>query len=179
MLKKILYLFFISFFFYSPSLAFSNLGTLTESITAGKVLSVGLNTSATGAWYVGSISDNTVVSAKISSSNLLINGLKQGSAKILACTDVRNDACLEVNVTVSSSGNVLGAYTEKAHDNKTWVISGKTVFYVDGSGLIPITEWNIFVKNGGKTKFIKPVNSGDLALRLESFMTLNDPRVKK
>src|SRR6185503_10136965 len=101
MSKKVLAIFLSSFLFVSLASAASDLGVLQENGITGKTLSVGLNSSSTGNWYVGSISDSNIVSANIVSGNLIINALNSGSAKILACTDTQNSHCLEVNVVVS------------------------------------------------------------------------------
>ena len=171
-------IFLASFLFVSLASAASNLGVLQEDVVAGKILSVGLNASSTGNWYIGSISNSNIVSARMASGSLVVTGLNPGSAKILACTDIQNNHCLEVNVVVSASGRVLGAYTGVPHSPGSWVINGPTVFYVDANGLIPITTWKIFLDNGGKANLIVPANPGDLTLPLEAFMTQKDLRVK-
>lgn len=176
--KKFLLVLAGGLIFATSAFAASDLGSLRESIVVGKVLSVGLNPSSSGNWYLGANSNSAVATASISSNSLLINGKSVGSATISACTDAQGNHCLEVNVNVIPTGSVLGVNTENAHPLNSWVIQGQTVFYVDANGLIPITTWKIFLSNGGKQSLIQPINFGDLKLPLEAFMLPHDSRVQ-
>lgn len=177
--KKIFLVLAAGLLFAQFAFAASSLGTLNENIAVGKVLSIGLNTSSTGNWYFGSNSNSAVASGNISSNSLFITGKSVGSTVISACTDTQNNNCMQVTVNVSAASQVLGASIVSPHPVKSWVLQGQTVFYVDTNGLIPITTWKIFLNNGGKQSLIKPANSGDLALPMESLMVLHDSRVQK
>ncbi|HYV34002.1 MAG TPA: hypothetical protein VE973_04105, partial [Candidatus Limnocylindria bacterium] len=65
-----------------------------------------------------------------------------------------------------------------AHPAGSWVIQGKTVYYITSSGLVPITTWAIFLSNGGKANLIVPINDGDMHLPLLALMEAHDSRVK-
>jgi len=173
--KKLLLALTVGFIFASTAFAASDLGSLQESVSVGKVVSVGLNPSNTGNWYVVTNSNVAVAGASISSGALLITGKSVGSTAISACTDTQGSHCLLVTVNV---GSVLGSSIVAPHPAKSWIIQGKTVFYVDVNGLIPITTWKIFLNNGGKQALIQPATSADLTLPWESFMALKDARVK-
>ncbi|MFA5991347.1 MAG: pilus assembly protein N-terminal domain-containing protein [Candidatus Doudnabacteria bacterium] len=150
---------------------------LTESIGAGKTLSVGLNVSSTGNWYIVSNSNPSVATAELNSSpSVIVKGLTAGTTQVMACTETSGVNCLTLNVNVT--GNVLGASIVGAHPAGSWVISGQTVFYVTSQGLIPITTWKIFLSNGGTSKLIQPINSADEHLPMLSLMILKDSRVK-
>jgi hypothetical protein len=173
-MKKFLFILVAGLFFAPVVFASPSLGSIKEKVYIGKTISVGLSTS--GSWYVGSISVPTIISAKIDNYNLFITGKTAGSAKALVCTD--STSCLEVKVMVSPLGLVLGEYTVAPHAVKSWLVSGKTIFYVSSVGLIPVSTQSIFSSNGGKQSLVQPVNDGDLDLPLQSLMTLKDPRVK-
>ena len=161
----------------SCAFAASSLGSLQETIGVGKLLSIGLNQSASGTWYVFSNSNKSVASVKANSNSLLITGLSVGSTTTSVCTDAQGSHCQQVAVTVGGTPQVLGASTVVPHPYKSWVIQGQTVFYVDTNGLIPITTWQIFLSNGGKQSLIQPADSADLSLTLEPLMLPHDPRV--
>ena len=158
--------------------ASNELGSLHESIEIGKVMSIGLNPITTGKWYLSSYPSN-LIDASVSSSTLTVKAKAQGVVKMSVCSDVSSNSCLEVNINILSGSKVLGVFTEKPHLPKSWVQDGNTIFYINESGIIPIATWNIFINNGGKKKLIKPANSGDLSLPLQSLMIEKDMRVKK
>lgn len=151
--------------------------TLTESIGVGKTLSVGLNVSSTGNWFIISNSNPSVATAELNSSPaVIVKGQAVGVTKVIICSEMSGINCLNLNVNVT--GSVLGANIVNAHPAGSWVISGQTVFYVTPQGLIPITTWKIFLSNGGKSKLIQPINSADEYLPMLALMTLKDSRVK-
>jgi hypothetical protein len=176
--KKLGLIMFVGILFSFTAYAANDLGSISESVNVNKVISVGLDNSLSGNWYVGPISNINVLSARINSGSLLITGRAAGNATVLVCKDINYYSCLEVKVAVRPAGSVLGAYTSLSHPVGTWVLSGKTVFYISSTGIIPVSTTSIFSSNGGKLKIVQPANDGDLALPLQSLMTLKDSRVK-
>ncbi|MDR3642600.1 MAG: Ig domain-containing protein [Candidatus Doudnabacteria bacterium] len=65
-----------------------------------------------------------------------------------------------------------------AHPRGTWVISGQTVYFLTPAGLIPVSDWNTFLGNGGQASYIVKANSYDMAFKQLPLMTANDSRVK-
>jgi len=146
---------------------------LYEAVSVGKNMSIGLNFTPSGNI---SNSNPLVASATVSGTSLLIQGTTVGTSVIRVC-DAQNFDCL--NVTVAVTGSVLGASTFfNTHPVGSWVLAGKTVFYVSNTGLIPVGSWQIFLGNGGQAKFIQPIMQGDYFLPLLPFMTANDNRVQ-
>lgn len=62
-----------------------------------------------------------------------------------------------------NSGYILNSPTMD-HPWGTWVLSGKTVYYVDSSGLVPVPSWEIFLNNGGKPEHIAKATGADLTI---------------
>jgi hypothetical protein len=54
----------------------------------------------------------------------------------------------------------------QAHPVGSWILSKKTVYYVTSQGLVPVTSWDIFLRNGGLTKYLVKANKADLTLPL-------------
>jgi len=177
MIKKLLVAAAGLFIIAAPALAASDLGAMQQTIGVGKTLSVGLNTSPTGSWFVVYNSSSAVASASIVSGSLIVKGLAAGSANISVCTDNQGTSCMSVAVMVT--GSVLGATTTAtaAHAVGSWVLDHGTVYYIASNGIIPITTWKIFLNNGGTQSKIVPANAGDLSLPVLALMTSKDSRV--
>lgn len=152
-------------------------GSVQQNIQVGRVLSVGLNPGPS--WVVYSNNNQSVASAKIVGSTLMVNGLSAGSALIEVCSDQQGNSCFHVTVNVSSGASqILGAYTSAMHPVGSWVVAKGTVYYVSSSGLIPVPSWKIFLNNGGQSKLIETMTPQDAALTMLPNMQLNDSRVK-
>jgi hypothetical protein len=84
--------------------------------------------------------------------------------------------------TVSDSGLTVSpkvVVTDQGeHPRGTWVLSGATVYFVTPSGLIPVSDWNTFLGNGGQAGFIVPADSYDRAAPQLPVMTANDARLQ-
>jgi hypothetical protein len=70
--------------------------------------------------------------------------------------------------------------SSQAHPDGSWIISGKAVVYVSPQGYIPVSTWDIFLSNGGQSRYIVRANWADNrnkrpVLRL---MTEHDNRVQ-
>ncbi|MDB4939839.1 MAG: hypothetical protein JWO40_264 [Candidatus Doudnabacteria bacterium] len=65
-----------------------------------------------------------------------------------------------------------------AHPAGSWVSSKGTVYFVDPSGLIPISDMDTFTNNGGNVPNIVPANSYDLKKVKLSIMVMDDARLK-
>lgn len=63
------------------------------------------------------------------------------------------------------------------HPWGSWVLGGKTVYFIHESGLIPITTYKIFLNNGGQDDLILPMNWYDWQLPKLPYMSDNDPRL--
>jgi hypothetical protein len=65
------------------------------------------------------------------------------------------------------------------HPDGSWILSGKTVFYVSKDGYIPAPSWGIFLNNGGGNKFLVKANTADIKDRRPILPTLvlDDERV--
>lgn len=160
-------------------------GNLQETIAVGKSLNVGLNQLDNGYWTVSGNSNPAVADASISTnsvavpgksiSSVIITGKAAGTTEISVC-DSADNGCLYINVTVN--GNVLGASTG-AHAPGTWVISGKTIYYVTASGLIPVPSMKVFTSNGGKLSKVVKMNEYESTMPILPIMTLKDSRVTK
>lgn len=64
------------------------------------------------------------------------------------------------------------------HPWGTWIQYQGTVYFVDPSGLIPISDHGIFSSNGGNDFMVVPANNYDLAQPLLGLMTYNDSRLR-
>ena len=64
-----------------------------------------------------------------------------------------------------------------SHPRGTWVSSGKSIFFVSPAGLIPVTDWQTFISNGGDAAFIVKANKYDLAMKKLTNLTANDSRL--
>ena len=70
----------------------------------------------------------------------------------------------------------------QAHPWGSWLLYGRTIYYSTQAGMIPVTSWDIFVNNGGQSKFILRANKADIAVIKSSalpVMQTNDNRVNK
>ena len=161
--------------FANVSYAANDLGSLSESIAVGKTISIGLNLSPSGSWYIMGNTAPGVARASIQNGSLIIAGTSTGTSTVTACVDVQSSHCLSAVVTVG--GNVLGEAIT-AHPAGSWVLDHGTVYYITDSGVLPITTWSIFLSNGGKQNLIQLANEADLNLPLLSFMTAHDSRVQ-
>ena len=173
MLKKALFVAAAFFMLSAVAQATNNLGSLHQSIGVGKTMSIGLNLSPTGAWYLTSNSNSSAASASLLGSSLVIKGLSAGATTVLVCGDIQSSQCLSVAVTVS---NVLGV-SIAAHAPGAWLVQGKTVYYVTSGGLVPVPTWKIFLSNGGKSSLLQSANSADLNLPMLPLMIAHDSRV--
>ena len=77
----------------------------------------------------------------------------------------------------TNTGKIYKTLTVQ-HPWGAWVTSGKTVYFVSKTGLIPIPNWNTFVNNGGKSIYLVKANKYDLALPVLPIMTTSDSRVE-
>ncbi len=79
------------------------------------------------------------------------------------------------------AGGYALSSASQSHAWGTWVKYGKTIFYVDSTGLIPVPTWPIFLSNMGKTEYILPANKADLDIFKANpslpFLQMNDSRV--
>ncbi len=171
--------FVIAFGFYSTAFAVGSIGVLNVEIVQGKVASVGLNSTSSGIWSVTSNTNSAIASGAVQSNTLILTGAALGTTKLTLCEGTELVNCLEINATVKTAGSILGAYTNNSHPVNSWVLSGKTVFYIHVNGIIPISTWAIFINNGGKQSLIQNANDGDLKLPLLGLMDYNDSRVTK
>ncbi|HYV33609.1 MAG TPA: Ig domain-containing protein, partial [Candidatus Limnocylindria bacterium] len=60
----------------------------------------------------------------------------------------------------------------------SWLIKNKTIYYSTEQGLIPIATWEIFLSNGGLSKYIVPMNVEDAKEAKLPIMEMGDGRVK-
>ncbi len=88
-----------------------------------------------------------------------------------------NNVTAVSNSGLAASGKVV-VTAGGAHPRGSWLLSGKTVYFLTPDGLIPIADWNTFLNNGGQAGFIVKANSYDLALPKLPLMTANDSRMK-
>lgn len=65
-----------------------------------------------------------------------------------------------------------------AHPWGTWVKAGTTVYFCDQSGLIPISDYGIFLNNGGQDRLVVPVNGLDQQRPIQPLMVNNDWRLR-
>lgn len=70
-----------------------------------------------------------------------------------------------------------------AHPWGAWLLFNRTIYYAHETGLIGVPNWDVFIKNGGNSKYIVKANNYDTkvlktSLNLPS-LTANDPRVYK
>ena len=151
----------------------ASLGSLRDTIGVGNTLSVGLNDNPSGQWYVAN-SNSAVVLSSVSQNQLIVKGLSVGSATINVCSQPQGGDCLTVNIIVQG---VLGSFISSLHPTGTWVISGKTVFYVHANGLIPVSTPEIFYSNGGEFSQVVQITEADFYLPLLPLMVMNDSRL--
>jgi hypothetical protein len=76
-----------------------------------------------------------------------------------------------------SSGYVITT-ANMAHPWGSWIKNGNTVYFVYATGLIPITNYDIFLSNGGQDRFVVQANSYDMARSILPVMDSNDSRLK-
>lgn len=154
-----------------------SLGFLQESILTQRSLTVGLNQSPTGLWYLFGNTRPDAVSAEIKENQIQVKGLLPGVSKVSACADLNGNNCITLNVNVEA-GQVLGTSIFNAHPEGSWVKNNSTVFYVTVGGIIPVPSWSVFINNGGKANLVQEMNEADMLLPLLSQMTEKDDRVK-
>ncbi|MCL5667248.1 MAG: FG-GAP-like repeat-containing protein [Patescibacteria group bacterium] len=67
----------------------------------------------------------------------------------------------------------------QTHIDGSWIISGRTVFYVSKTGYIPVPSWEIFLNNGGSASFILKANHADIIdpRPILPLMVMHDSRV--
>lgn len=65
-----------------------------------------------------------------------------------------------------------------AHPWGSWVKSGSTVYFVHQDGLIPISSYDIFLNNGGRSELLVPMNGYDWQRPQLSLMAYGDYRMK-
>jgi hypothetical protein len=105
-------------------------GTLSESLSVGKSLSVGLQSDNTDSWYLARNSNPKVAKAKVANNYLEITALAEGLATIKPCSFIARK-CLNVSINAAkspaASGDVLGASTFK---NGQLIYSNNTVYII-------------------------------------------------
>lgn len=84
-------------------------GVLTETISIGHTISIGLNDSPSGSWALIGNSNERALSAVLTANTLVLQGLVQGNATVYACATGTFD-CLQISVKVSKTGEANGAY---------------------------------------------------------------------
>lgn len=81
------------------------------------------------------------------------------------------------NSGLAGSGHTVTT-SYAAHPWGSWIKSGQTIYFVHQSGLIPVSDWNTFLNNGGQASFVVPANSYDFRLYILSPMTSGDSRLQ-
>lgn len=70
-----------------------------------------------------------------------------------------------------------------AHPWGSWVLYNRTIYYAHETGLVGVSNWDVFLNNSGNAKYIVKANSYDIqALNANPnlpVLTINDPRVYK
>ncbi|MCL5666611.1 MAG: hypothetical protein M1383_02475 [Patescibacteria group bacterium] len=87
-----------------------------------------------------------------------------------------NNVVAAGNTGLANSGYIVRT-SQAAHPWGSWIKSGNTIYFVHEAGLIPISDYNIFLNNGGKDNLVVPANSYDFALPMLPIMTMNDYRL--
>lgn len=64
------------------------------------------------------------------------------------------------------------------HPWGSWIRSGNTVYFVHESGLIPISQYDIFISNGGRDNLVVNGNQFDYNRTMLPLMTINDSRLR-
>jgi hypothetical protein len=64
-----------------------------------------------------------------------------------------------------------------AHPRGSWILGGRTVYFVTPAGNIPVADWNTFTADGGQASFIVKATSYDLARTTLPILTLDDSRL--
>ncbi|MCL5666679.1 MAG: hypothetical protein M1383_02815 [Patescibacteria group bacterium] len=82
------------------------------------------------------------------------------------------------NTSAYPQTGVISSATQ-AHIDGSWIISGRTVFYVSKTGYIPVPAWDIFLNNGGLSIYIVKANYEDIVDKrpILPLMVMHDPRV--
>lgn len=65
-----------------------------------------------------------------------------------------------------------------AHPWGSWISVGSTVYFVSDLGLIPVPSYDIFISNGGASKFVVPANLNDFGKPMLANMTYADSRLR-
>ena len=68
--------------------------------------------------------------------------------------------------------------TAIGHPRGSWLLSGKTVYFLTPEGLIPVPNRETFLNNGGQESFIVKATSYDMTLAKLPAMTASDSRIK-
>jgi hypothetical protein len=127
---------------------------------------------------------NTYVSGQLIKEDgtvyIVYKGLKTGFASAYVFTTLGFKFSNVVDVGVSgliNSGYVISS-VYASHPWGSWIKSGSTVYFVHESGLIPVSNYNTFISNGGQTAWLANANSADFRLPVLSVMVVGDSRLQ-
>ncbi|MDB4939838.1 MAG: hypothetical protein JWO40_263 [Candidatus Doudnabacteria bacterium] len=105
---------------------------------------------------------------------------KSGFANYAAFTGLGFSLSNVVNASTNglTFSNYIITTPYTSHPWGTWVKNGNTVYFADQFGLIPISDYNVFLNNGGNSNNVVAANNYDMQRPLEQVMTLNDARLR-
>ncbi|MCL5666316.1 MAG: hypothetical protein M1383_00885 [Patescibacteria group bacterium] len=79
---------------------------------------------------------------------------------------------LSINVSLGDKLPAGLSSLAMPHQAGSWILYGKTVYFTDAKGFIPVSTWPIFLSNGGKKEQLESANSTDIALIKAGWLSL-------
>ncbi len=141
----------------------------------------GTNVSYPGGGVLGSSAyNNGQLISEYGTVYIVYRNTKTGfiSASVFRALGFNFSNVLEVgNSGVSDSGYTVRT-ANASHPWGSWIKSGKTIYFVHESGLIPVPDWNTFLSNGGQSNMVVPANHYDFTLPILSPMSYSDYRLQ-
>lgn len=111
---------------------------------------------------------------------LILRGKKYGfvSKKAFLGLGYSFKNLIESNTASYPDGGTILSDPAQPHILGSWLLNGKTVYFVVEDGLIPVSSWDVFLFNGGKQSYLVKANAQDLKKPLLDLMKKNDMRIK-
>jgi hypothetical protein len=88
------------------------------------------------------------------------------------------DGVINTGYTNLPNAGYIISNSNVPHPWGTWIRSFNTVYFVHESGLIPVSDYNTFLNNGGEDRMIVPANFYDFQKTQQSMMQINDYRLR-
>ncbi len=173
----------------SATISGSTLNILGNSAGSTSMNICQYNSNQCGTIFI-TVNGGNVLGASIYKNGTLINdggaiyitykNTKAGFANMTSFTGLGYKMKDVINASTSNLSNTgyVIATPYVAHPWGTWIINGSTIYFEDQYGLIPVSDWNVFLNNGGSNTMIVQANSYDMQRPILSVMVNSDTRLR-